>query len=560
MDDMGNKYTPEDQDGVNANNGGEQEAKQQETTSATGNEPKTPYQTPVHRPDYINKDEQQPYSRPQPQEQPRQYNQQYGQYRQNGQSQQYGQSGQYRYDNNDQSQQYGKYGQSQYNQSQQYYGKQQAPKPPKKKRSRAVTVLCSIAAACLLFAGGAVIGHLAFGGVDEGINSRLEIGSAFSDNGKDNSTASNDTGDSSNSNNPSVAITSKPDTEVYDSKDGMAGEDIYKKVSPSIVSVLSTSLDVSGSGSGVIMSEDGYIITNNHVVEGAQQVTAQLSDGTQLQAKIIGRDEKTDLAVLKVETDEKLTAAEFGDSDALQPGEYAYAIGSPGGVELANTITGGRISAINRDITIDDRVMTLIQTDASINPGNSGGALINKYGQVVGITSAKLSSAGFGSASYEGLGFAIPMSTAKAVVDELIANGYIAGRPSIGITGQNISAERAEASNLPQGVYVRSVDERSKAAAEGLQPGDIITKVDGQDITTMDEINAIKETKKAGDKLTIGIYRMSTGKMVDLTITLTDEHDLEDDNTQQETPQVPQRGDGGYSQYEEDPFSYFFGW
>ncbi len=551
MDDMGSKYTPEDNDITNNQTGGGDELTQPETTAATNEEPKTPFQTPVHRPDFIQKDEQQPYS--QPQEDPWQYGQRYGQNGQPQQPHQYGQSSQYRYDNKDQ--QYGQYGQSQ-----QYYGnRQQPPKPPKKKRSKAVVVLCSIAAACLLFAGGAVIGHLALGDVDS-INNKLDIGSAFSGSEKDSSNNSASTGESSNTQHPSVTITSKPDTEVYDSKDGMSGEDIYKKVNPSIVSVLSTSFDASGSGSGVIMSEDGYIITNNHVVEGAQQVTAQLSDGTQLQAKIVGRDEKTDLAVLKVETDAKLTAAEFGDSDALQPGEYAYAIGSPGGVELANTITGGRISAINRDITIDDRVMTLIQTDASINPGNSGGALINKFGQVVGITSAKLSSAGFGSASYEGLGFAIPMSTAKAVVDELISNGYIAGRPSIGITGQNISAERAEASNLPQGVYVRSVDERAKAASEGLLPGDIITKVDGKEIATMDEINAIKETKKAGDKLTIGIYRMSTGKMVDLTITLTDEHDLEDDNTQQAAPQLPQQGDGGYSQYEEDPFSYFFGW
>ncbi len=444
------------------------------------------------------------------------------------------------YDNNRKSENQQQW--QQYGQSQQYYSQQQPPfnKPPKKKRSRVVTVLCGVAAACLLFAGGAVIGHVALG-----------TGSS-SDTRSSSQPASGDM--------PTVEITAKPDADNYDARDGMAGEDIYKKVSPSIVSVLSATYNGTGSGSGVIMTEDGYIITNNHVVEDAQQVTVQLSDGTQMDAKIIGTDEKTDLAVLKVEPSEKLVAAEFGNSDALQPGEYAYAIGSPGGVELANTITGGRISAINRDITIDDRVMTLIQTDASINPGNSGGALINKYGQVVGITSAKLSSSGFGSASYEGLGFAIPMSTAKGVVDELIANGYIAGRPSIGITGQNISAQRAQASNLPQGVYIRSVDSRAHAAQEGLLPGDIITKVDGKDITTMDEINKIKETKKAGDKLTLQVYRMNTGKMVDLSITLTDEHDLADDNTQQSTQQIPQQGDNGYSQYDEDPFSYFFGW
>jgi len=408
--------------------------------------------------------------------------------------------------------------------------------PKKKKHSRVVTGLCAAAAACLIFAGGAV------------------IGSSFIANG----TVENQSSVIA-TNTPTIEIVNKTDT--AENEGGLSGEAIYQKVNPSIVSVLVSSINGTGSGSGVIMTEDGYIITNNHVVEDAPQVSVQLNDGTQLQAKIIGCDEKTDLAVLKVESSDKLTAAEFGNSDLLQPGERAYAIGSPGGVELANTITGGFISAINRDITIDDRVMTLIQTDASINPGNSGGALINKYGQVVGITSAKMSSNGFGSASYEGLGFAIPMSTAKSVVDELIAHGYITGRPSIGITGQNISAQRAQASNLPQGVYIRSIDERAHAASEGLLAGDIITKVDGQEIQTMNEINKIKEAKKAGDKLTLTVYRMSTGKMLDVTITLTDEHDLaEEENNQQYSQSYPQQGDNGYSQYDEDPFSYFFNW
>lgn len=410
-------------------------------------------------------------------------------------------------------------------------------KPPRKKRSRLVIGLCSVAAACLLFAGGAVIGHSML---------NQDTGSVT------NQQASGDL--------PTIEIVNHPDSVVNNNTTGMAGTEIYKKVSPSIVSVLVPE----GSGSGVIMTEDGYIITNDHVVDGAQQVSVQLSDGTQLNAKVVGKDAKTDLAVIKVEPEGKLTAAEFGNSDALQPGEPAYAIGSPGGVELANTITSGCISAINRDITIDDRVMTLIQTDASINPGNSGGALINQYGQVVGITSSKMSSNGFGTPSYEGLGFAIPMSTAKMIVDELIANGYIAGRPSIGITGRNLTARQAQVNNLPQGVHVESVDERAHAYEEGLLPGDIITKVNGQTITTMNEINEIKEGKKAGEQLTLEVYRMSTGKIMTLTITLTDEHDLAEEETSQQdqTQQYPYsgRGDGGYSQYDQNPFSYFFDW
>lgn len=409
-----------------------------------------------------------------------------------------------------------------------------AGKPPKKKKKSGVVIgLCSVAAACLLFAGGALVGNLWNGQQDGG-----RVTQAF---GK--------------ADMPTVTISEKPnlDPDNYDVVNGLAGEEIYKKVNPSIVSVISTALDGGGSGSGIIMTEDGYIITNNHVVADADAVTVQLNDGSQLSAKIIGTDEKTDLAVLKVEPKSALTAAEFGDSDQLQPGEYAYAIGSPGGVELANTITGGRISAINRDITIDDRVMTLIQTDASINPGNSGGALINKYGQVVGVTSAKL-----GISYYEGLGFAIPINTAKDIVDELIANGFIAGRPSIGITGENISAQRAQYNNVPQGVYVHSIDERAAAYSEGLQSGDIITEVNGQTITTMDEINAIKEELKAGDKLKVKVYRMASGKTVDLTITLTDEHDLSDDSNQQNNQLLPEPGDNGYSQ--QNPFSNYFNW
>ena len=301
----------------------------------------------------------------------------------------------------------------------------QKPHTPKnKKHSRGLALgLCGVAAACLLFAGGAVVGNMAFGG-----NANSDSGTSAS------------TSDSA----PTLQINSKPEfdssnsSDNYDTADGMAGEDIYKKVNPSVVSVISTTSEGTGSGSGVIMSKDGYIITNNHVVDGAQSVSVQLSDGTSLDAEIIGTDEQTDLAVIKVTPTSDLTAAEFGDSDELEPGEYAYAIGSPGGVQFANTITGGRISAINRDLTVNDRVMTLIQTDASINNGNSGGALINKYGQVVGITSAKLSGNAFGSATVEGMGFAIPINTAKDIVDELIQNGYVSGRPSIGITGQNV--------------------------------------------------------------------------------------------------------------------------
>ena len=425
----------------------------------------------------------------------------------------------------------------------------QKPHTPKnKKHSRGLALgLCGVAAACLLFAGGAVVGNMAFGG------------NANSDSGTSASTSESA---------PTLQINSKPESDSsnssdnYDTADGMAGEDIYKKVNPSVVSVISTTAEGTGSGSGVIMSKDGYIITNNHVVDGAQSVSVQLSDGTSLDAEIIGTDEQTDLAVIKVTPTSDLTAAEFGDSDELEPGEYAYAIGSPGGVQFANTITGGRISAINRDLTVNDRVMTLIQTDASINNGNSGGALINKYGQVVGITSAKLSGNAFGSATVEGMGFAIPINTAKDIVDELIQNGYVSGRPSIGITGQNVESADGKVS----GVQVYSIDSRAKAASEGLQVGDVITAVDGTPTPDMDKVNELKQDKKAGDKLTLSVYRISTGKTLNITITLTDSHDLEGDDPNAQTQQSQssqndnsQQNDGYGSYGFSSPFG-SFGW
>lgn len=425
----------------------------------------------------------------------------------------------------------------------------QKPHTPKnKKHSRGLALgLCGVAAACLLFAGGAVVGNMAFGG-----NANNDSGTSAS------------TSDSA----PTLQINSKPESDSsnssdnYDTADGMAGEDIYKKVNPSVVSVISTTAEGTGSGSGVIMSKDGYIITNNHVVDGAQSVSVQLSDGTSLDAEIIGTDEQTDLAVIKVTPTSDLTAAEFGDSDELEPGEYAYAIGSPGGVQFANTITGGRISAINRDLTVNDRVMTLIQTDASINNGNSGGALINKYGQVVGITSAKLSGNAFGSATVEGMGFAIPINTAKDIVDELIQNGYVSGRPSIGITGQNVESADGKVS----GVQVYSIDSRAKAASEGLQVGDVITAVDGTPTPDMDKVNELKQDKKAGDKLTLSVYRISTGKTLNITITLTDSHDLEGDDPNAQTQQRQssqsdnsQQNDGYGSYGFSSPFG-SFGW
>lgn len=409
-----------------------------------------------------------------------------------------------------------------------------------------VLIAGSIAAACLLLVGG------------------IAIGSSMSDGADNNSSSVSAT--AVNSNLPSVNISS-PSATSTSANDGLSGEEIYAKVSPSVVSIQAVNLTSGegGTGSGVIMSADGYIITNNHVVvdenTGVQQdkITVYMSDGTSFPAEVIGLDEQTDLAVLKIgPAGTTLTPAEFGDSNSLQVGEEVYAIGSPGGLELANTITGGHISALNRDITIDDRVMSLIQTDAAINPGNSGGALINKYGQVIGITSAKL-----GISYYEGLGFAIPMDTVKPIVDELIQNGYIAGRPQIGISGQNVSEQQSAAYGIPQGVRVINVDSRSNAAAAGVQANDIITGINGTEVTDMDGVNAVKDELSAGDKITLTLYRMSTGKTFTVSFALNDQHDLQGDDpalSQESEQSQYSQGQDGQQYYNQNPFNYFFGW
>ena len=379
------------------------------------------------------------------------------------------------------------------------------------------------------------------------------------------STSSNSISSSANKNLPTLTISSTPkDNSTAADGEVLTGKQIFDKLDQSVVAI--QSMDTTGqaisSGSGVVMSKDGYIVTNAHVIndedtnQPMSNISVLFSDGSQLAASVIGSDTQTDLAVIKVTPQKDLVPAEFGDSDSLQVGETAYAIGSPGGVQLANTMTDGIISAINRDITVNDRVMSLIQTNVTINPGNSGGALINEYGQVIGITSAKL-----GISYYEGLGFAIPINSAKEIVDELIVNGYIAGRPSIGITGEEIDQRTAQFRNIPMGLQINSIDSRANAYSEGLMVGDIITAVNGTKVTTMNEINEIKEDMKAGDKIKLTVYRPSQQKNVDVTITLTDAHDLEgtDPALQQQQQQYNyNQGNNGNTYI--DPFQYFFGY
>ena len=274
--------------------------------------------------------------------------------------------------------------------------------------------------------------------------------------------------------------------------------------------------ETSEEGSGIIYSEDGYILTNYHVVEDAisstsAQVTVTLSNQEEYEAEIIGTDSVTDLALLKIDVT-GLTPATFGKSSDLQVGELAVAIGNPLGQEFAGSVTVGYISALNRTITTDGRTYKLIQTDAAINPGNSGGALVNSKGEVVGINTVKVTDT-----TVEGLGFAIPSDDALKIIEELKLTGKIV-RPYIGIYGIDMDEATAKRNNLVEGIYVYQIFSGSPADQAGLSRGDIIVEFDGQQVTTKQELNDAKNQKSIGDKVKLKVYR--GGNYQELEITL----------------------------------------
>lgn len=288
-----------------------------------------------------------------------------------------------------------------------------------------------------------------------------------------------------------------------------------------------TTATATATGSGIIISEDGYILTNNHVVDtnsnnsysyydisDATSVKVTLNAGTYgndatFDAKIVGKDSQTDLAVLKIEKT-GLTAAEFADSDEAVVGEFVMAVGSPLGLDA--TVTSGIISAVNREVESDGNTYVCIQTDAAINSGNSGGALVNSDGKVIGINTLKLSGSGV-----EGIGFAIPINSTLDIIDDLIEYNKVI-RPYIGFTGMDLDEATAKEYDLVVGAYVRSVEDFSPAQKAGLQAGDVIVKVDGQSITTMNELNDIKNSHKVGDVLTLTVNR--NGEERELKVTL----------------------------------------
>lgn len=268
-----------------------------------------------------------------------------------------------------------------------------------------------------------------------------------------------------------------------------------------------------GTGTGVVITENGYIVTNAHVIYDSQygagladNISVILEDDKTYDAEVIGYDTDCDLAVLKIEA-EGLTPAEFGNSDSLKLGESVTAIGNPLGFELMNTVTSGIISGLNRNITINEKSMNLIQTDTAINSGNSGGPLINKCGQVIGINSSKMSNTYNAGASIEGIGFAIPSNEVSDIVDDIMKYGYVTGKPQLGISCRDVTEAVSEMYNMPIGVYVVEVTEGSSAEKAGLKSGDIITEVDGVEVATSDELNAQKNLHSAGDKIKLTYIR-----------------------------------------------------
>ena len=275
-------------------------------------------------------------------------------------------------------------------------------------------------------------------------------------------------------------------------------------------------------GTGIVMSADGYILTNEHVIDEAKTATVVFSDGREYPALLVGEDVQTDIALLKIEAS-GLQAAEFGDSGELQVGDAVAAIGNPLSDRFTNSLTDGIVSAINRDVTVNGKQMTLVQTNAALNEGNSGGALLNRYGQVVGITNMKMVNY-YSDVTVEGIGFAIPTTTVKTVVDQLVANGKVVGRPGLGITVTPVTAAVSEAYSIPRGLYINSVVPGSDAEAQGVQPDDIVIAANGQEILVTDDLLVIRDAMQVGDTLTVTLWR--DGETLDVSFRVMDQNDL----------------------------------
>ena len=321
-----------------------------------------------------------------------------------------------------------------------------------------------------------------------------------------------------------VALESKP--KDADTNKSYTAESAFNKVSDSVVGIVGytdeiTTVENSATqGSGIILTSDGYVVTNAHVIGNSK--TAYLlqvvtSDGKSYNAGVVGYDSRTDIAVLKMDDAKDLKAATFGNSENIELGEDIIVVGNPGGLDYQNSITKGIVSAVDRKMS-STSLVKYIQTDAAINPGNSGGPIVNLYGQVVGIATAKIVSE-----KYEGMGFAIPSATAKDIIDTLMKKGYVEGRVKIGITGSNVSSDFASAYGVPKGIMVDEISKDGPCYGTELKTDDIITGIDDKEIQSFSDIYEILETHKPGDKIVIKYYRMSDNSTGEVEVTLAED-------------------------------------
>jgi len=365
-----------------------------------------------------------------------------------------------------------------------------------------------------------------------------------------------------------VNVSSRPAAEVVvhtvDGQRELTDAELYAANVNSVVSINVTGTagynffgqptQTASAGSGFVLTRDGYIATNYHVVQQAETVTVTMYNGDTYNATYIGGDKEYDIAVIKVEAAD-LQPVTLGDSDTLNVGDHVLAIGNPLG-ELTFSMSGGMVSSVNRAINVDGTPFNMIQTDASINSGNSGGPLFNQYGEVIGIVSAKYSSSSSGT-SVEGLGFAIPMNDVFAMIEDIMTNGYITNKPYLGITGGTMTEQMAAQYryNITEGVFVYSVEEGGAAQKAGLQMGDVILKVDDHEIASMEDLTVVKKQYSAGDTVTLTIYRGSAELTVELT------WDAVPADQQSNLEQQPQSGNqysNPYGGYFSNPFEYFF--
>jgi serine protease Do len=306
------------------------------------------------------------------------------------------------------------------------------------------------------------------------------------------------------------------------SKTAHSAQIAYDKVSDSTVAVLcfadkiTDAENADGQGTGMVISSDGYIVTNSHVVgdsRSAYKIQVVDQNSKKYRAVVVGYDTRTDIAVIKIDA-KNLKTVKFGKSEDLSIGDDIIAVGNPGGIEFQNSLTKGIVSAKNR--RIDNSTVRYIQTDAAVNPGNSGGPLCNLYGQVVGITTAKINST-----LYEGMGFAIPSETIKEISDDIIKFGYVSNRVKIGITGVAINSYLSEAYGVPQGIVITDIGEDGSLANTKVEPKDIITKVDGESVSSFNDVYSILANHKPNDKISITLYRVNGSKGETYTITIT---------------------------------------